>query len=186
MPILSKAFKSNQAKRRAAKAGLIYLNSLEKGITRQRRGKGFIYKTSNGKALAHDGVRQRIDALVIPPAWGDVFICPKSNGHIQAAGTDDAGRRQYIYHERWIALSTATKFDRMHLFGKLLPKIRRHVVRDLNAKGLTFRRVLAAVVRLLDKAHLGVGNRFYAETNGVAVKPPYRRTMLKSSGLEST
>jgi DNA topoisomerase I len=166
MATVSQAVKPNQAKRRAAKAGLIYLNSLENGITRQRRGRGFIYKTSNGKALANDGVRQRINALVIPPAWVDVFICSKSNGHIQATGTDEAGRRQYIYHERWTALSTATKFDRMHLFGKLLPKMRRHVMRDLNAKGLTFRRVLAAVVRLLDKAHLRVGNRFYADTNG--------------------
>ncbi len=94
------------------------------------------------------------------------MICPEANGHNQAVGTDEAGRRQYIYHERWQAISNAAKFDRMYRFGELLPRIRRRVVSDLNSKELSRRRVLAAVVRLLDKAHLRVGNRSYAETNG--------------------
>ncbi len=152
--------------RRASRAKLAYVASLDQGITRQRRGKGFTYKTHRGKPLTSESVRQRIDALVIPPAWQDVVICSRSNGHLQVVGTDEAGRRQYIYHERWQAVSNADKFDRMHRFGELLPKIRRQLTKDLNSIGLSRRRVLAAVVRLLDKGHLRIGNRLYAKRNG--------------------
>ncbi len=160
--------KSNQEQviRRVAKAGLVYVNSIEEGITRHRQGKGFAYKTRSKISVASERVRKRIESLVIPPAWSDVIVCPKSNGHIQAVGTDEAGRKQYIYHERWEAISNASKFDRLHLFGKLLPKVRRRVRNDLNQKALSSARVLAAVIRLMDKAHTRVGNREYAESNG--------------------
>ena len=158
--------KTNQVERRANKAGLFYVNSLDNGIRRLRCGKGFTYKTASGKRVTTTRLRRRIEALAIPPAWEDVIICSKSNGHIQAVGTDEAGRRQYIYHERWQAMSTAFKFGRMQRFGQLLPRIRRRVTKHLNGKQLTRQRVLAAVVQLLDKAHLRVGNQFYARQNG--------------------
>jgi len=163
---LNNPTRREQAARRAAKGDLIYVNTFDEGITRRKCGKGFTFRWPDGKRVVDQQVRDRIDALVIPPAWAHVVVCPEPNGHIQAVGTDHAGRRQYIYHERWQALSAAAKFDRMHLFGELLPKMRRRVLRDLNRDELSRERVLAAVVRLLDKAHLRVGNRSYAELNG--------------------
>lgn len=157
---------SVKAKRRAAKAGLVYVNVVDKGITRHRCGKGFVYRTSGKRPVRCERLLRRIESLVIPPAWRDVFICPTATGHIQAVGVDEAGRRQYIYHERWLAISSSAKFDRMRRFGELLPKIRRKVQKDLKGRKLTRNRVLAAVIRLLDKSHLRVGNREYAESNG--------------------
>lgn len=151
-----------QSKRKAAKAGLVYINSLDDDIRRRRCGKGFTYISAAGNTIKGKRIRQRIDSLVIPPAWEDVRICKQANGHLQAVGTDQAGRRQYLYHERWKAISAATKFDRMHLFGKRLPRMRRRILKDLNRKRLSRRRVLAGVFRLLDKAHVRVGNQEYA------------------------
>lgn len=103
---------------------------------------------------------------MIPPAWQDVWICPTGEGHIQAKGRDEAGRVQYIYHEHWQAISSARKFDRMARFAEVLPRIRRRLRRDLNRKGLGRLRVLAAVVRLLDRAQLRVGNSRSVEARG--------------------
>ena len=155
-----------KGERRAARADLVYLNSLDDGIARVRCGRGFSYKTATGKTLTAQSVRKRIESLVIPPAWENVIIAKQSNGHIQAIGTDPAGRRQYIYHDRWHAISQITKFDRMHLFGNLLPSIRRRVRKDLKSKCLSKTCVVAAVVRLLDKGHLRIGNQTYVEKNG--------------------
>lgn len=163
---MSKATTLHKAERRAAKAKLLYLDSLDDGIRRIRCGRGFTYKTSAGNRLTTKRDRQRIESLAIPPAWEDVVIAKQTHGHIQAIGVDPAGRKQYIYHERWQAISQMTKFDRMHLFGKLLPRIRRRVRKDLKSKKLSKLRVVAAVVRLLDKGHLRIGNRSYTETNG--------------------
>ncbi len=158
--------KAEQVERRASKAGLKYVNSFEDGFIRQRCGKGFCYRTSSGKPIKSIRHLQRIESLVIPPAWTEVLICRESNGHLQAVGTDEAGRRQYLYHERWHVISSATKFDRMQLFGQALPRIRRRVRKDLNGRKLARNRVLAAVVRLMDRGHLRVGNRSYAEKSG--------------------
>jgi len=171
--------KSEQVERRAAKAGLVYVDLIENWITRHRCGKGFAYRNSTGKRLRDERALQRIDSLVIPPAWNDTAICPKANGHIQAVGTDDAGRRQYIYHSRWQAISSTTKFDRMLLFGQCLPRIRRRVRRDLKVRGLSRDRVLAAVVRLLDKGYLRVGNQAYTGSNG-----SYGATTLMNKHVE--
>ena len=171
--------KSEQVERRAAKAGLVYVGLIENWITRHRCGKVFAYRNSTGKRLRDERALQRIDSLVIPPAWNDAAICPKANGHIQAVGTDDAGRRQYIYHSRWQAISSTTKFDRMLLFGQCLPRIRRRVRRDLKTRGLSRDRVLAAIVRLLDKGYLRVGNQIYSESNG-----SYGATTLKNKHVE--
>jgi len=171
--------KNGQIERRAAKAGLAYIDLIENWITRHRCGKGFTYRSPSGKRLQGERPLQRIESLVIPPAWNDVAICPKANGHIQSVGTDDAGRRQYIYHARWQAISSTTKFGRMQLFGQCLPKIRRRVRRDVKARGLTRNRVLAALVRLLDKGFLRVGNQVYTESNG-----SHGATTLKNKHVE--
>ena len=155
-----------RGRRKAEKAGLYYVNDFEAGITRRRCGRGFTYVLASGKTVRSKSTRKRIDALVIPPAWTDVWICSKSNGHIQARGRDDAGRRQYIYHPRWRAMSDATKYDRLHLVAEVLPRIRRRVRKDLSLRGLPRERVLAAVVRLIDKAHIRVGNLQYVEERG--------------------
>jgi DNA topoisomerase I len=152
--------------RRARKVGLRYVNGYETGIRRRRCGNGFSYVSATGRTIRSQRERKRIGALAIPPAWQDVWICPTGRGHIQAMGRDADGRLQYIYHERWQAVSAATKYDRMHLMAELLPRIRRRVRRDLAGKALTQERVLAAVVRLLDKAHLRIGNQSYARQHG--------------------
>ena len=158
--------RAKKIKRRATKAGLQYVNSFDSGITRVRRGKGFSYSYQSGRTVKSKRVRERIDSLVIPPAWEEVWICRAAKGHIQAVGLDEAGRRQYIYHEAWSAVRTAAKFDRMQLFAELLPRIRRRVRKDLAGKTVTKARLLAAVTRLLDKAHLRVGNERYSSERG--------------------
>lgn len=152
--------------RRARKAGLVYVNKFDSGITRRRCGKGFTYVDADGDTVQSKTTRRRIDGLVIPPAWEDVWICESANGHIQARGVDDNQRPQYLYHETWTAVSTAAKFDRMSLMAELLPRIRRRVRKDLSGDELERERVTAAVVRLLDKAHLRVGNHRYNEERG--------------------
>lgn len=155
-----------QRRRRAKKAGLYYVNDFDRGIQRRRCGRGFTYVGLTGKTITSGRTRERIESLVIPPAWEDVWICPKPNGHIQVRGKDEAGRTQYLYHEAWQAVSTTAKYDRLQMIAELLPRIRRRVRKDLNRKGLHRQRVLAAVVRLLDKAHLRVGNEQYVRERG--------------------
>ncbi len=141
------------------------------GISRHRCGRGFIYRWSGGSRVADPEILDRIAALVIPPAWVDVWICPWPHGHIQAIGTDAAGRRQYLYHEQWRLQRDRAKFKRVLEFGEALPTLRESVTRDLAAGGLTQRRVTALGVRLLDIGCFRVGNVEYAEdheTFGVA------------------
>ena len=154
---------TKQSKRRAAKAGLFYVNDFDSGYSRRRCGKGFTYLSSRGDTIKADRTRGRIESLVIPPAWQDVWICSKPTGHIQARGVDDAGRTQYIYHPKWTAISGATKFDRMQKFANLLPRIRRRVRKDIKGRKVTRDRVVACVVRLLDKAQIRIGNQRYTE-----------------------
>ena len=105
------------------------------GISRRRRGRGFEYLDPRGRPLADEEALERIRALVIPPAWTDVWICPLPNGHLQAVGTDAAGRRQYLYHPRWRARRDRAKFDRMLAVAQALPRVRRAVGRDLAVDG---------------------------------------------------
>jgi DNA topoisomerase-1 len=157
--------KKKQGIRRARKAGLHYVQDFEDAWLRRRCGRGFTYLSARGKRLAGARTLERVAALAIPPAWEDVRICPSPNGHIQAIGRDAKGRQQYLYHEDWHAISSATKFDRLEHIGSLLPKIRRRVRRDLARKELNKERVIAAIVRLIDKAHLRVGSPVYVENN---------------------
>lgn len=135
------------------------------GWTRRRAGSGFVYLDEHGARLPEEDA-QRVRDLVIPPAWKDVWVTPYANGHLQAVGTDDAGRRQYLYHPDWRARRDAEKFDRMLEFGKALTKARELMVRDLGLEGMPLERACAAAVRLLDLGYFRIGNDVYADTNG--------------------
>jgi DNA topoisomerase IB len=135
------------------------------GITRRRRGKGFEYLDDEGRRLKEPEVLERIAELRIPPAWNDVWVCPWPTGHIQATGIDAAGRKQYLYHQRWRERQDQKKFDSMVGFARALPAMRERVERDLEGDGLTRERVLAAAVRLLDRGFLRIGGETYAEDN---------------------
>jgi len=147
-------------------AGLRYVADDRPGIRRRRRGSGFSYLNPGGRPLRDRGERRRIEALAIPPAWTDVWICPLANGHLQATGRDARGRKQYRYHPDWRAVRDETKFGRMIAFGEALPRLRAHVESDLARPGLPREKVLAAVVRLLETTLIRVGNEEYARDNG--------------------
>ena len=135
------------------------------GWTRRGAGKGFVYLDEHGRKLSA-AKSQRARDLVIPPAWTDVWITPYENGHLQAVGTDDAGRRQYLYHPQWRARRDAQKFDRMLQFGRALARAREQVLVDLGHEGMPLERACAAAVRLLDLGYFRIGNDVYADENG--------------------
>jgi DNA topoisomerase IB len=135
------------------------------GWTRRRSGSGFTYLDEHGNRLDAEQV-QRCKDLVIPPAWKDVWITPYPNGHLQAVGTDDAGRRQYLYHPQWRSSRDAAKFDRILGFGKALSKARERVLTDIGAEGMSQERACAVAVRLLDLGYFRIGNDVYTDTNG--------------------
>jgi len=136
------------------------------GLRRRRRGRGFEYLDGDERRLDDAEALERIHALVIPPAWDDVWICPYPNGHIQAVGVDVAGRKQYLYHSAWRERQDRVKFDQMLEFAQTLPRIRTRTVRDLRRDGLQRERVLACAVRLLDRGFFRIGGEEYAEENG--------------------
>ena len=135
------------------------------GLTRRRRGKGFEYLDEEGRRIDDADVLERIGELRIPPAWKDVWICPYPMGHIQATGVDAAGRKQYLYHQKWRQRQDRKKFDSMVRFAQALPDMRKQVENDLGGDGITRKRVLAAAVRLLDRGFLRIGGESYAEDN---------------------
>jgi DNA topoisomerase I len=135
------------------------------GIRRRRRGRGFEYLGEDGERIDDAGVLARIRELVIPPAWEDVWICPHPMGHIQAVGTDAAGRRQYLYHRRWRERRDQEKFDEMLRFARVLPRVRTITASHLAQKQVTRERVLACAVRLLDRGFFRIGTEDYAEQN---------------------
>jgi DNA topoisomerase IB len=134
------------------------------GISRRRRGKGFEY-LDGGERITDAEVLTRIDELAIPPAWKDVWICPYPGGHIQATGTDDRGRKQYLYHPRWRERQDQKKFDDMVVFARSLPALRERLAADLDSEGLGREHVLACAVRLLDRGFFRIGSEDYAVTN---------------------
>ena len=135
------------------------------GWTRRRAGKGFVYLDQDGQRLAPEDA-ERCRALVIPPAWRDVWICPFPHGHLQAVGTDEAGRRQYLYHPAWVEKRSAEKYDRVLRFGKRLPRIREHVLTDLALGDDCLEVGCALAVRLLDLGYFRIGNDVYTEEHG--------------------
>lgn len=150
----------------AKEAGLRYVTDAQPGIRRIRAGKGFRYVDAAGKPVRDRATLERIRALVIPPAWKDVWICAEARGHLQATGRDARGRKQSRYHPRWRAVRDETKYDRMLLFGAALKGMRSRVEEDLSRPGLPREKVLATVVRLMERTAIRVGNAEYARENG--------------------
>jgi DNA topoisomerase-1 len=146
--------------------GLSYVSDQDPGIRRKKaRASGFNYVGPDGQPVVDEKTLDRIGALVIPPAWTDVWISPKPSGHIQATGRDQRGRKQYRYHARWSAERGAGKYDRLIAFGRALPRLRSKVDDNLARRGLPREKVLAAVVRVMEATLIRVGNEEYARTN---------------------
>ena len=149
----------------AVDAGLRYVSDADEGLQRVRNGNGFVYRRHDGSRVDDDATLARIQALAIPPAWTDVWICSSPRGHLQASGRDARGRKQYRYHAQWSEVRGNGKFDRVIAFGQTLPKLRRRLRRDLKADGFPREKVLAIVVAVLAETLIRIGNPEYARSN---------------------
>lgn len=149
----------------ARAAGLRYVSDDSPGIRRKKAGKGYSYLGLDGKPLKDKKEIARINALAVPPAYKEVWICPDARGHIQATGVDERGRKQYRYHPDWRQARDQTKFARTLAFARVLPRIRERTAQDLAKKGYPREKVLAALVQLLEKTAIRVGNEEYARQN---------------------
>jgi DNA topoisomerase I len=154
------------------------------GISRRRQGRGFTYVHPNGQGVRDDETLTRIRSLAIPPAWQDVWICPDERGHLQAVGTDGAGRKQYLYHEAWRARRDRQKFDRVLRLARGLPAMRKVCDRDIASRGLSRERTLAGAIRLLDLGFFRIGSEAYTEENGSYGLATLRRSHVRVSGNE--
>jgi len=154
-----------EAMEAAEEAGLCYVSDDRPGYTRKTKGDDFEYFDTEEKPINDEQRLLRIKRLAIPPAWTEVWVCPRANCHIQATGRDARRRKQYLYHERWREIRDENKFDRMIAFGRALPKIRRRLAKDLNLSGLPRNKVLATVVQLLERTFIRIGNEEYAREN---------------------
>jgi DNA topoisomerase-1 len=160
-------------------AGLTYVSDEKPGIRRKRSGKGFRYESGTGGRVKDDATLKRIKALAVPPAWTDVWICPRADGHIQATGRDARGRKQYRYHAKFREVREGTKYHHMLTFAENLPVLRRKVQEHLALRGLPRERVLATIVHLLEATLIRVGSDEYARTN-----KSYGLTTLKNRHVE--
>ena len=151
------------------------------GIRRIRSGRGFRYEDESGERLTDEAALERIRQLAIPPAWKEVWICPDPLGHIQATGFDDAGRKQYLYHDAWRAKQDRRKYEQMLELAVELPSLRRRVKRRLGGRGFTRDRVLAGAVRLLDLGFFRVGSEQYAEENESYGLATLRKSHVRSA-----
>lgn len=149
----------------ATLAGLRYVEAASQGLRRRRSGQGFRYVDAIGRVVRDRARLDRIRRLAIPPAWRDVWICASAVGHLQATGRDAKGRKQYRYHSRWREVRDSAKYEHMLDFARRLPALRARIELDLRARGLTRRKVVAAVVRLLEATLIRVGNEEYARRN---------------------
>ena len=159
----------------AAVAELIYVSDSLPGISRVKKGKGFAY-ILNGKIIKDKAQIQRIQKLVIPPAWTNVWICPLQNGHIQATGFDIRGRKQYRYHPQWNEVRNQTKFHRLLEFGKALPKLRLRLEEDMGKQELCEEKVIATVISLMERTYIRIGSNGYEKMYG-----SYGLTTLKDT-----
>ena len=166
----------------AEKVLLAYVNDQEQGLTRLGRPGRFAYADADGRPVKDEATLERIRVLAIPPAWTGVWICPDPNGHIQAVGRDQKGRKQYRYHPDWRADRDARKYERMAAFGRALPRLRKRVEADLSRRGLPREKVLAAVVRLLELTLIRVGNDEYAKANKSFGLTTMQKRHLKLAG----
>jgi DNA topoisomerase IB len=154
------------------------------GIHRRKRGKGFSFEDAQGTTITDEETLERIRALAIPPAWKDVWICLDPLGHIQATGYDEAGRKQYRYHDRWDMRQASQKYRKMREFAAALPKLRRVVRRDIELAGMPRERALATAVRLLDLGFFRIGSEEYAESNESYGLATIRREHVHRDGEE--
>lgn len=161
---------------------LRHVRSGDPGWTRRARGRGFEYLDADGARITDPEAVRRCRALAVPPAWTDVWICPFENGHIQAMGTDDAGRRQYLYHAQWRARRDRLKHDHVVRLARRLPHARRRVAADLDRPGFGRAKVLALAFRLLDDAYFRPGGEAYAKENGSFGLATLRRRHVRVDG----
>jgi DNA topoisomerase-1 len=162
----AKLIQANRDPRQAAKvARLTYVNDHTPGFKRIKKGKGFTY-TSGNKVVRDKKHLERIKKLAIPPSWTEVWVCRSPNGHIQATGLDLRQRKQYRYHPEWNRLRSETKFHHLYEFGKLLPRLRKRISRDILSKKLTREKVLAAAINLMEKTYIRIGSESYEKLNG--------------------
>lgn len=165
----------------AQRANLRYVSDNEPGYQRRRWGRGFTYRDATGKTIKDEALRQRFDALVIPPMWSEVWICAYDDGHLQSTGRDGKARKQYLYHPLWDNVRDQAKFDAMIGFAEALPALRAQVEHDLEAESLSRDNVLAAVVKLLETTLIRVGNSRYAKLN-----KSYGLSTLRSKHVSET
>lgn len=175
----TEAARALQARQAASSAGLVYVSDEEPGIARRRAGKGFSYRLPDGRPVRDAQTLQRIRQLAIPPAYTEVWICTKPNGHVQATGRDARRRKQYRYHPDWAQVRGDGKFERIMAFGQALPRLRRRLRRDLALPGYPRDKVLAMVVALMAETLVRVGNAEYARSNR-----SYGLTTLRNRHLE--
>jgi len=168
----------------AERAGLEYVNDGEPGIRRQKRGTGFSYLDTTGKAVRDPYNLARIRSLAIPPAWTDVWICTSEHGHLQATGRDAKERKQYRYHVDFIAVRDGAKYERLMEFAKALPAIRKAVAEHMALPGLPREKVLATIAHLLDSTLIRVGNDSYARDNASYGITTLRNGHVKVAGGE--
>lgn len=168
----------------AESAGLVYVTDEERGIRRERKGDAFVYYKPNGDPVTDEATLERVRKLAIPPAYVDVWICPRANGHLQATGRDARGRKQYRYHPQFRELRESTKYEHMMEFARALPAIRAKLAEHMALRGLPREKVLATVVHLLETTLIRVGNDDYAKTNKSYGLTTLRNPHVKVDGSE--
>nr|AYC79649.1 DNA topoisomerase I [uncultured bacterium] len=169
-------------KSEAREMKLVYTSDGAPGYTRKMKGKEFRFFDTTGNEIKDEAEIKRINSLAIPPAWKNVWICPKPNGHLQATGIDTAGRKQYKYHNQWSVIRNQRKHDRMAEFAKALPAIQKKVEEDLSKPGFTREKVLAMAVTVMDKTFIRVGNEAYTKMYGSFGLTSLRNRHLKIAG----
>ena len=162
--------------------GLVYIRDSQPGIHRKKKGRGFTFLDKDNQKLDNESHLERIENLVIPPAWKDVWISPKKNSYLQATGIDEKGRKQYLYHKKWSEYTQKIKYDDLLKFGFYLPKLRERYQKDLRQKTWNKNKVLALATALLDELYLRVGNKQYTESNKTHGLTTLRRKHLKEDG----
>ena len=168
-----------ESKSTAKAAGLVYVSDADPGISRALKGDHFVFFDAKGKPIENEAEVVRIRKLAVPPAYTDVWICPRANGHIQATGRDAKGRKQYRYHPNWTAVRDSTKYEHIMQFGRLLPQIRERIAADMGTRGLGREKVLATVVDLLQSTLIRIGNEDYVREN-----KSYGLTTLRSKHVD--
>lgn len=165
-------------KEKKAPGSLVYVNDRSEGIYRTGEKENFYYTDKNGKKVTDKSTIERIEKLVIPPDWKNVWICKNPQGHIQATGRDSKGRKQYIYHDKWIEYLSHQKYESLIEFGERLPDIRKQLAKDLRRRKWNKKKVVALAIKLMDELYLRVGNKLYQEENGT-----YGLTTLRKKHL---